>query len=88
MRRLDIITSVLPAFLFSGALNAWTPLLTASMPVSAVQPAANARRTMYQGSTLDSLPTTSLSTWKGITGVWAMAQIPARITANIASTKP
>jgi hypothetical protein len=40
-----MITSVMAAFFASGGLNAGTPLDTASTPVIAVQPFANARRT-------------------------------------------
>ena len=36
--------SVVAAFLASGGLNAGTPLLIASVPVSATDPKANARR--------------------------------------------
>ncbi len=40
----DIHTSVIPAFLDFGSLNAGTPLLTASTPVNAEQPEAKALR--------------------------------------------
>ena len=40
-----MITSVAAALRASGALNAGTPLETASTPVIAVQPLANARST-------------------------------------------
>ena len=40
-----MITSVAAAFFASGGLNAGTPLETASTPVIAVQPLANARST-------------------------------------------
>ena len=43
-RMATIITSVIEAFFGSGFLKAGTPSAIASMPVSAVQPAAKARR--------------------------------------------
>lgn len=43
-RRMAIAVMVRLAFFASGALNAGTPLLIASTPVSEVHPAANALR--------------------------------------------
>ena len=43
--RKPMITSVVAAFRLFGSSKAGTPLETASTPVSAVQPEANARRT-------------------------------------------
>jgi len=44
MAVIPIHTMVMAAFFDSGGRKAWTPLLIASIPVKAVQPAAKARR--------------------------------------------
>src|SRR5262245_61164679 len=46
MRTITITVSVVRAFFTAGLRNAPTPLLTASTPVIAVQPLANARSTI------------------------------------------
>ena len=44
---------VMPAFFDSGGLKAWTPLATASIPVSAAQPEAKALNMIKTGKIFD-----------------------------------
>jgi hypothetical protein len=57
-----MMSIVVRAFCHSGGLKAGTPLATASVPVMAEQPSANARIRM-------SRPNVSAGTWTGITPV-------------------
>src|SRR6187397_1769858 len=58
--RTPITTSVVRALLASGRLNAGTPFETASTPVIALQPSANARR-------ISNSPSASAGTTTGVT---------------------
>ena len=60
--RTDMMSIVVRAFCHSGGLKAGTPLATASVPVMAEQPSANARIRR-------SSPNVSAGTWTGITPV-------------------
>ena len=69
-----MISRVAAAFLLLGGVNAGTPLLIASTPVSAVQPEANARR---HSSTVKIPPMCAVCS-RGRWALWASGMPPVR----------